>query len=75
MNLHGDHMWVARVSSMLREGFGAEDIALRLRCPLSAVRGEVMLLRAEGHLKTMFARPQGRTDSQTLKKMRTRRVT
>jgi DNA-binding NarL/FixJ family response regulator len=43
--------WQAKVAQYLRDGFGVEDIALKLKCEVSAVRREVKILRDEGRLK------------------------
>lgn len=43
--------WQARVRALLREGFGVEDIAVRLSCRVEDVRREVEILRATGELK------------------------
>lgn len=46
--------WQANVRTLLREGYGVEDIARRLRCSAENVRREVEILRAEGWLKRTF---------------------
>lgn len=46
--------WQAKVRALLRDGYGVEDIALRLRCDVGDVRSEVAILRAEGELARMF---------------------
>lgn len=48
--------WQWRVRSLLREGFGVEDIALKLCCDTEHVRAEVRILRREGVLAEMWAR-------------------
>lgn len=47
-------VWIARVRSLLRDGYGVEDIALRLKCSADDVRREVQILRDAGVLKDLF---------------------
>jgi DNA-binding NarL/FixJ family response regulator len=42
--------WQAKVAQYLRDGYGVEDIALKMKCEVSAVRHEVKILRDEGRL-------------------------
>jgi len=44
-------VWIARVRTLLAEGYGVEDIALKLRCDPDAVRNEIRILRASGELE------------------------
>lgn len=42
--------FLGRVWAMMRDGYGYEDIAVRLQCSLETVRFEAILLRKEGRL-------------------------
>ncbi len=46
--------WQKSVRTLLRFGYGAEDIALRLRCGADDVRNEVAILREEGRLTEIY---------------------
>ena len=46
--------WQRRVADLLREGFGVEDIAIRLKCSADDVRREVTILRNEGWLRDVL---------------------
>lgn len=48
--------WIARVSILLREGFGVEDIAIKLKCTVEAVRMEVKILRECRLLENIYRR-------------------
>lgn len=50
----GNDYWIARVRLLLQEGYGVEDIALKLRCGVQSVRDEVGILRAMGALKGLW---------------------
>jgi hypothetical protein len=43
--------WQGRVVALLRQGYGAEDIAIRLNCAADDVRREMEILRQEGRLR------------------------
>ena len=43
--------WVDRVASLLRDGYGVEDIAIKLQCEPRQVRTQVSLLRGAGLLR------------------------
>ncbi len=43
-------VWRSHVANALRDGYGAEDIAIRLACTPAVVRREVSALRASGKL-------------------------
>ncbi len=43
--------WQTAVRSLLGEGYGAEDIAIRLGCAADDVRREMEILRQEGRLR------------------------
>lgn len=44
-------IWVSQVHQLLQAGYGIEDIALKLKCSPSKVRGEVQMLRGLGVLE------------------------
>lgn len=46
--------WQYRVRSHLRDGYGVEDIAVNLRCPVADVRREVEILREAGELQKIY---------------------
>lgn len=46
--------WQRRVADLLREGFGVEDIAIRMKCSTADVRREVEILRNEGRLRDVL---------------------
>lgn len=46
--------WFARVEKMLWQGYGVEDIAIRLRCEIEDVRRHVATLRKSARLAKMF---------------------
>lgn len=66
MTPHGNSQWIGQVNRLLREGLGVEDIAIRLKCDVEAVRVEVAILREMVALDDMFSpvndqsRPEGR---------------
>jgi len=64
MGLHSNTQWVAMVRSMLFDGFGADDIAVRSQSCAEAVRDEIALLRAEGHLEPLYAASRALAASQ-----------
>lgn len=49
--------WMVRVRQLLSEGFGVEDIAIRLKCSADDVRREIEIYRQEGRL-TEIVRPR-----------------
>ena len=49
--------WQTSVRRLLREGYGAEDIAIKLKCSADDVRREIHILREEGRL-TKIVRPK-----------------
>lgn len=57
MTAQRNTMWQARVRALLREGYGAEDIALRFDVTAEAVRAEIAMLRAEGELTAVYGLP------------------
>lgn len=46
--------WICRVRTLLKEGFGVENIAIKLNCDVQAVRNEVVILRELGELGRMY---------------------
>ena len=48
--------WIKRVHDLLNDGYGAEDIAVLLCCPVESVRSEISVLRRIGALNRMFRR-------------------
>lgn len=47
-------MWSSRVLSLLKDGFGAEDIAVIMKSDIASVRREVEILREEGTLAKIY---------------------
>ncbi len=43
--------WMVKVRTLLGQGFGVEDIAIRLNCRVADVRREVEIYRQEGRIK------------------------
>lgn len=43
--------WMVRVRTLLGQGFGVEDIAIKLKCAVADVRREVEIYRQEGRIK------------------------
>ena len=54
MTAHANDAWQTVVRRLLREGYGVEDVAIKLRCDVDDVRREVAILRASGDLARMF---------------------
>jgi|GEM_PF-3961214 len=50
----GSEHWKAAVIRDLREGYGVEDIALRMECDVQAVRDLVAYLRKHGVLPWLY---------------------
>lgn len=48
--------WRGQVSNLLLQGYGVEDIGLRLACSADAVRREVKFLRATGKIANWWGR-------------------
>ena len=42
-----------RVFEFLRDGFGVEDIAVKMKFPVNVIRNEVQILREEGRLESL----------------------
>ena len=51
--------WQVRVRGLLAQGYGVEDIALRLSYDLKSVQAEVKILRQSGELRRIY--PNGST--------------
>lgn len=47
----GSKAWIDRIGALLRDGYGVEDIAIRLACGPRQVRTQVALFRGQGLLK------------------------
>lgn len=43
--------WVERVGALLRDGYGVEDIAIKLACEARQVRTQIALFRGAGLLR------------------------
>ena len=43
--------WVDRMGALLRDGFGVDDIAIKLQCEARQVRTQVSLFRGDGLLR------------------------
>lgn len=48
-----------RILDLLQDGFGVEDIALKIDAPADAVRFVVRSMRAIGELNKIFSGPRG----------------
>lgn len=46
--------WATRVRKLLGQGFGVEDIAVKLECKADDVRREVEIYRQEGSLRRVL---------------------
>ena len=46
--------WIHRVRTLLKDGWGVEDIGLMLKCSVDDVRLEVSILRESGELENMY---------------------
>lgn len=58
MTARANSQWIGRVRALIREGFGVEDIAVKLGCDVACVRTEVGILRDMGALRDMFGRDE-----------------
>lgn len=54
MTAQRNTFWISRVRCLLSEGYGVEDIAVKLECSADDVRREVEIYRAEGTLKKVL---------------------
>lgn len=50
--------WIGRMKTLLREGWGVEDIAIKTKTKLEHVQREVRILRASGELEELFERAE-----------------
>jgi hypothetical protein len=48
--------WVDYVGALIRDGYGVEDIALKLACEARQVRTQVALFRGAGLLAKWFSK-------------------
>lgn len=46
--------WQGRVRVLMGEGFGVEDIAVKLGCPVADVRREAEILECQGELDRVY---------------------
>lgn len=51
MTPHQNTTWMVQVRTLLGQGYGVEDISLKLECSVADVRREVEIYRQEGRLK------------------------
>lgn len=51
MTPHQNTTWMVQVRTLLGQGFGVEDIAIKLECSVADVRREVEIYRQEGRIK------------------------
>lgn len=51
MTPHQNTTWMVQVRTLLGQGYGVEDISLKLECSVADVRREVEIYRLEGRLK------------------------
>lgn len=58
MTPRANSQWIGRVRALIREGYGVEDIAVKLGCDVACVRTEIEILRQSGDLKVMFGRDE-----------------
>ena len=54
MTASRNSQWMVTVRRMLRQGWGVEDIAVRLKCHPNNVRAEVEIYRKEGRLREIL---------------------
>lgn len=43
--------WQVKVRNLLSQGYGVEDIAIRLKCGVEDIRREVAIYRQEGRIE------------------------
>lgn len=53
MTPHQNTTWMVQVRTLLGQGFGVEDICLKLECSVADVRREVEIYRQEGRIKAI----------------------
>lgn len=62
MTPRANSTWIGKVSTLLSDGYGSEDIAVILGCSVDDVRREIQIRREEGSLKEKVQNPAyGRT--------------
>jgi len=54
MSARANSTWIAKVTVLLRQGLGSEDIAVRLKCPVEDVRREIEIRRQSGDLTPLI---------------------
>jgi len=52
----GSPTWIARVGALIRDGFGSEDIAVKLSCRADQVSAQMKRFRDAGLIKEWFAK-------------------
>jgi hypothetical protein len=55
----GSPGWVNRVGALLRDGYGADDISIRLACDAALVRKQITLFREAEMLAKWFTKGSG----------------
>jgi hypothetical protein len=53
-------LWATMVDYRLSLGYGVEDIALQLKCPVDVVRLRVRSLRGQGKLAAIYSKMRAR---------------
>ena len=53
MTPHQNTTWMVQVRTLLGQGYGVEDISLKLECSVADVRREVEIYRQEGRIKAI----------------------
>lgn len=51
MTPHQNTTWMVQVRTLLGQGYGVEDICLKLECSVADLRREVEIYRLEGRIK------------------------
>ena len=54
MTPHRNDAWQTAVRGLLKQGYGVENIAIKLKCDVQDVRREVAILRDSGEIARMF---------------------
>ncbi len=62
MTAQRNSMWQAHVRRLLREGYGAEDIAVLTKYPVRDVRQEIAILRESGELAGIYRLPRSKDE-------------
>ena len=53
MTPHQNTTWMVQVRTLLGQGYGVDDISLKLECSVADVRREVEIYRQEGRIKAI----------------------